>query len=82
MEAKSTIVEVTVLSGGAVKSAAAVKKGAPIPDISTPEAVKRLLVGAKSLTYMDPTRGTSGKFFDEVVLPSAKGRKSFMQRGF
>jgi molybdate transport system substrate-binding protein len=47
----------------------AVKKGAPVPDISTPDAVKRLLVDAKSLTYMDPTRGTSGKFVDEVVLP-------------
>ena len=47
----------------------AVKKGAPIPDISTPEAVKRMLVDAKSVTYMDPTRGTSGKFVDEVMLP-------------
>ena len=47
----------------------AVKKGAPIPDISTPEAVKRMLLEAKSVTYMDPTRGTSGKFVDEVMLP-------------
>jgi molybdate transport system substrate-binding protein len=47
----------------------AVKKGAPVPDISTPEAVKRMLVEAKSVTYMDPTRGTSGKFVDEVMLP-------------
>ena len=47
----------------------AVKKGAPIPDISTSEAVKRMLVDAKSITYMDPTRGTSGKFVDEVMLP-------------
>lgn len=47
----------------------AVKKGAAVPDLSTPEAVKRMLLGAKSLTYMDPTRGTSGKFVDEVVLP-------------
>ena len=47
----------------------AVKKGAPVPDISTADGVKKMLVGAKSLTYMDPTRGTSGKYFDEVVLP-------------
>jgi molybdate transport system substrate-binding protein len=47
----------------------AVRKGAPLPDISSAEGVKRLLVGAKSLTYMDPARGTSGKYFDEVVLP-------------
>jgi len=47
----------------------AVRKGAPLPDISSAEGVKRMLVQAKSLTYMDPTRGTSGKHVDEVVLP-------------
>jgi molybdate transport system substrate-binding protein len=54
---------------GAVGMGAAVKQGAPRPDISTPEALKRTLTEAKSLTYMDPTRGTSGKHFDESVLP-------------
>ena len=53
----------------AVNIGVAVKQGAPVPDISTPEAVKRMLTEAKSLTYMDPTRGTSGKFVDEVILP-------------
>lgn len=48
---------------------AAVKAGAPVPDISTPEALRRTLGEAKSVTYMDPARGTSGKHFDEVVLP-------------
>jgi molybdate transport system substrate-binding protein len=48
---------------------AAVKAGAPVPDISSPEALKRTLAEAKSVTYMDPARGTSGKHFDEVVLP-------------
>lgn len=47
----------------------AVKKGAARPDISTPEAFKRALQQAKSLTYMDPARGTSGKHVDEAVLP-------------
>jgi molybdate transport system substrate-binding protein len=54
---------------GAVAMGAAVKQGAPKPDISTPEALRRTLTEVKSLTYMDPTRGTSGKHFDEVVLP-------------
>jgi molybdate transport system substrate-binding protein len=54
---------------GVVAIGAAVKKGAPIPDISTAAALKRTLTEAKSLTYMDPTRGTSGKHFDESVLP-------------
>ena len=54
---------------GAVAMGVAVRKGAASPDISTPEALKRTLMEAKSLTYMDPTRGTSGKHFDEAVLP-------------
>ena len=53
---------------GGVAMAAAVKKGAPVPDVSTPEALKRTLLEAKSVTYMDPERGTSGKHFDETVL--------------
>ena len=38
----------------------AVKKGAPVPDVSTPDALKQTLLRAKSVTYMDPERGTSG----------------------
>lgn len=55
---------------GVVSIGAAVREGAPKPDISTPEALKRTLIEAKSVTYMDPARGTSGKFFDETVLPA------------
>ena len=53
----------------AVGVGVAVRAGTPPPDLSSPDAVRRLLQGAKSVTYMDPTRGTSGKFVDEVVLP-------------
>jgi molybdate transport system substrate-binding protein len=54
---------------GAVGISAAVRKGAAAPDISTPEALRRTLLAAKSVTYMDPNVGTSGKHFDQVVLP-------------
>jgi len=47
----------------------AVRKGEPVPDVSTPEKLKAALLAAPSVTYMDPTRGTSGRHVDEVVLP-------------
>jgi len=40
--------------------ALAVQKGAPKPDISTPEAVKRTLLNAKSIISVDPTQGSVG----------------------
>jgi molybdate transport system substrate-binding protein len=54
---------------GAVSMGAAVKEGAPVPDISTVDALKSTLRSAKTVTYMDPERGSSGKYFDTVVLP-------------
>jgi molybdate transport system substrate-binding protein len=69
LEKGGAVVPATRRDLGVVAMGAAVRKGAPVPDISTPAALKRTLTEAKSLTYMDPTRGTSGKHFDESVLP-------------
>jgi molybdate transport system substrate-binding protein len=45
-----------------------VKQGAPLPDISTPEAFKQALLSARSLAYMDPAKGaTSGIHFASVL---------------
>jgi molybdate transport system substrate-binding protein len=43
-----------------VRLAIAVKPGAPKPDISNAAAVKKLLLGAKSIATVDPTQGSVG----------------------
>src|SRR2546425_4651812 len=43
-----------------LRLAIAVKKGAPKPDISTPEAVQRTLLNAKSIISVDPEQGSVG----------------------
>jgi molybdate transport system substrate-binding protein len=46
----------------------AVKEGAPIPDIGTVEAFKRVLLNAKSVAYINPKAGgTSGIYFDKLL---------------
>ena len=48
--------------------AVAVKKGAPKPDISTPSAVKRMLLNAKSIAYPDPEGGTGASGVNVVTM--------------
>ncbi len=46
----------------------AVRKGAPKPDITSPDALKRTLLAAKSITYPDPAAGNaSGIQFAKVL---------------
>jgi molybdate transport system substrate-binding protein len=46
----------------------ALQKGAPKPDISTPAAVKRTLLAAKSIAYPDPAGGAAaGVTFEETL---------------
>jgi len=54
---------------GAVGIGVAVGAHAPLPDVSSEDGLKRALLAARSVIYMDPARGTSGRHFDEVVLP-------------
>lgn len=45
----------------------AVNEKAPSPDISTVEAFKKTLLAARSVVYIDPKVGTSGKHVAEVL---------------
>ncbi|HXV79076.1 MAG TPA: substrate-binding domain-containing protein, partial [Candidatus Binatia bacterium] len=45
----------------------AVRRGAPVPDISTPDALKETLLAAKSIVYADPRRGRGGAHFADVL---------------
>ena len=52
-----------------LRLAIAVKKGAPKPDISTADAVRRTLLNAKSISSVDPDQGSVG---GAVLLTLAK----------
>ena len=45
----------------------AVRAGAAVPDISTADALRVTLLNARSITYIDPAKGTSGKHFSAVL---------------
>src|SRR5882757_7792543 len=49
----------------------AVREGAPLPDLSTPEAFKQALLAAKSIVYGDPTLPNQSGEKAEKVLANA-----------
>ena len=63
---KATADNVTALASAGIS--VAIRKGAPKPDISSPDALKRTLLAAKSISYVDPTSGgASGIHFAKVL---------------
>jgi molybdate transport system substrate-binding protein len=66
--ATGQVVAATATPLATVAVAVAVRKGAPKPDISTPEAVKKMLLAAKSVSIPDGARGAAaGVSFDETL---------------
>jgi molybdate transport system substrate-binding protein len=65
-DGKTAAGNVTVLARSEV--VVFVRKGAPKPDVSSPEALKRTLLAAKSITYGNPADGgASGIHFAKVL---------------
>ncbi len=70
---------------GRVAIGVAVHETAELPDVSTPEALKRALLAARSLVYIDPKRGTSGKqvavVLERLGIAEAVRSKSVLGQG-
>ena len=63
---KAAADNVTTLASAGIS--VAIRKGAPRPDISSPDALKRTLLAAKSISYVDPASGgASGIHFIKVL---------------
>lgn len=64
----------------------AVREGAPIPDVTTPEAFKRALTAAKKVAFTDPKAGgTAGLYFAGLLktlgLADAVNKKAVLTAG-
>lgn len=88
LSAKGSVVAGTRVDVARVGIGVAVREGAPSPDISTPEAVKQSVLAAKSIAYMDPSKGgTSGIHFTKVleemgIASAVKSKAVLVDTGF
>src|SRR5712691_4272801 len=62
------------------------REGAPVPDVSTPEAFKQALINARSVAYTDPAEGgTTGIYFaglaERLGIADAVKSKAVLTRG-
>jgi molybdate transport system substrate-binding protein len=64
--AKGFVKRETATEVGRVKIGVAVKSGAPVPDISTADAFKAMLLKASSVIIINPKTGTSGRHLAQV----------------
>lgn len=52
---------------GRVRTGIAVKSGAPLPDVATPEGLKAALLASSAIYFPDPERATAGIHFARVM---------------
>src|SRR5664280_192886 len=58
----------SIINLGRTVTGVAVREGAPVTDISTPEAFKQALLKAKTVAYTDPKAGGSGGIMFAAML--------------
>jgi molybdate transport system substrate-binding protein len=71
---------------GRVGMAVVIREGAPVPDVSTPEALKQLLLKASSIAYTDPKLGGTTvihlmKLADRFGITEAVVKKGVLATG-
>jgi molybdate transport system substrate-binding protein len=71
---------------GRVGMGVVVREGAPVPDVSTPEAIKQLLLKASSIAYTDPKLGGTSvihlmKLADRFGITDAVVKKGVLASG-
>jgi len=68
MTSQGKVLGETIVDLGRVGVGIAVRGGAALPDVSTPGALRKSLIAAKSLAYGDPTKGDSSGIHFATVL--------------
>jgi molybdate transport system substrate-binding protein len=85
LERQGNIVPGSTVPLGQVGIGVAVRENAPLPDISTTEAFKQTLLRAKSIIYVNPSKGTSGKHlagvFERLGIAEAVRQKTVLSDG-
>jgi len=85
LQKRNVIVQASRMPIAKVGVGVAVNENASAPDISTPEAFKQALLNAKSIVYIDPTKGTSGKHlvtvFDKLGVTAQVNAKATLGDG-
>lgn len=86
-KAKGLVVPGSEVEIGRVGIGICVNESAKAPDIATPEALKATLLAAKSIVYIDPKIGTSGKHLAEVfkqlgILDAVNAKTTFGTGGY
>jgi molybdate transport system substrate-binding protein len=68
LQTKGKVASGSIANVASSSAAVAVRAGAPVPDISTSDALKRALLASKSIAYSDPAKGgASGVHFARVL---------------